>query len=71
VVQPLWSQIGGGCHPNRDVAAGVEKAGFRLVTQERMHPFPAVQPVLFEALVRPHVLAVAVSEGAAHSRASA
>ena len=60
LVQPIWSQIGGGCHPNRDVASVVEKAGFRLVEHERMHPFPAVQPMLFEAFARPHVFGVAV-----------
>ena len=71
LVQPLWSQVGGGCHPNRDVAAEVEKAGFRLVAHERMHPFPAVQPMLFEAFARPHVFGVAVPAAPAHSRARA
>jgi ubiquinone/menaquinone biosynthesis C-methylase UbiE len=29
-VQPLWTRISGGCHPNRDTERAVEAAGFRI-----------------------------------------
>jgi ubiquinone/menaquinone biosynthesis C-methylase UbiE len=29
-VQPAWTWIAGGCHPNRDTEAAVEAAGFRI-----------------------------------------
>lgn len=29
-VQPLWTRVLGGCHPNRDTEAAVEKAGFTI-----------------------------------------
>jgi len=27
-ITPLWSRVGGGCHPNRNTAAAIEAAGF-------------------------------------------
>lgn len=27
-IQPAWTRISGGCHPNRDTVAAVERAGF-------------------------------------------
>lgn len=30
LVQPAWTRIAGGCHPNRDTVAAVEAAGFRI-----------------------------------------
>jgi ubiquinone/menaquinone biosynthesis C-methylase UbiE len=60
LVQPLWGQFSGGCHPNRDVAAAVERAGFEFAELERLRPFPALQPMIFQAISRPHVLGVAV-----------
>jgi ubiquinone/menaquinone biosynthesis C-methylase UbiE len=27
-IQPTWTKISGGCHPNRDTVAAVERAGF-------------------------------------------
>ncbi|CAN7167042.1 class I SAM-dependent methyltransferase [Arthrobacter sp. LjRoot14] len=32
---PLWSRLAGGCHPNRDTAAGIAAAGLTLQTVER------------------------------------
>lgn len=30
LVQPAWTAISGGCHPNRETEAAVERAGFRI-----------------------------------------
>jgi ubiquinone/menaquinone biosynthesis C-methylase UbiE len=30
LVQPVWTRVTGGCHPNRDTEAAVRAAGFRL-----------------------------------------
>jgi ubiquinone/menaquinone biosynthesis C-methylase UbiE len=36
---PLWTRIGAGCHPNRDIRAAIELAGFEFVTVESFqHP---------------------------------
>jgi len=59
IVLPAWSWFGAGCHPNRDVAAAVEKAGFRLLEHERMRPFSLAQSLLICAFARPHVYGVA------------
>src|SRR5262249_10585988 len=29
-IQPLWTRLTGGCHPNRDTEAAVEASGFRI-----------------------------------------
>jgi len=58
-VLPVWRWFGAGCHPNRDIAAEVENAGFRLVEQERMRPFSLAQSLLICAFARPHVYGVA------------
>ena len=34
-VQPLWTRLAGGCHPNRDTERAVEAAGFRIDADER------------------------------------
>lgn len=34
-VQPAWTRLTGGCHPNRDTEAAVERAGFRIVADGR------------------------------------
>lgn len=39
-ITPLWSRVGGGCHPNRNTAAAVEAAGFRVEEIERFSYAP-------------------------------
>ena len=34
-IQPLWTWAAGGCHPNRDTEATVERAGFRIEGEGR------------------------------------
>ena len=54
-VTPLWSRLMGGCHPNRDTAATIERAGFRFERAERFDPFPRWVPArpMFEAVASP------------------
>ncbi len=35
-IQPLWTWAAGGCHPNRDTEAAVERAGFRIEPEGRL-----------------------------------
>lgn len=35
LLTPLWSRLAGGCHPNRDTAANIERAGLAVVALER------------------------------------
>jgi ubiquinone/menaquinone biosynthesis C-methylase UbiE len=35
-VQPAWTWVAGGCHPNRDTEAAVERAGLRIDAQSRL-----------------------------------
>ncbi len=48
-IEPLWGRLLGGCHPNRDTVAAIEKAGFEIKTFESFHP-----PVFLSSLT-PHV----------------
>ena len=48
-IEPLWGRLLGGCHPNRDTVAAIEKAGFEIETFESFHP-----PVFLSSLT-PHV----------------
>ena len=34
-IQPAWTKINGGCHPNRDTEANVAAAGFEVIPGER------------------------------------
>jgi len=34
-IQPLWTRLSGGCHPNRDTERSVETAGFSIDPTER------------------------------------
>jgi ubiquinone/menaquinone biosynthesis C-methylase UbiE len=34
-IQPAWTRLTGGCHPNRETEAAVERAGFRIVPDGR------------------------------------
>lgn len=52
-ITPLWSRLLGGCHPNRDTGAAIERAGFSFERIERFDPFPRGVPA------RPMLLAVA------------
>lgn len=55
VVAPVWRVLADGCHPNRDTASALERAGFASVEVER---FDADLPV-----VSPHVMGTAVVRG--------
>jgi ubiquinone/menaquinone biosynthesis C-methylase UbiE len=35
LIQPVWTRIMGGCHPNRETERAVEAAGFRIDGAER------------------------------------
>lgn len=54
LITPLWKRIAAGCHPNRDTAATIERAGFRIVELERyaLGPYP-VRPIVRGVAVRP------------------
>lgn len=52
-LQPAWSWVGVGCHPNRDIAAAIERAGFLFDSLEH---FDAPEPI---PLVKPHIQGVA------------
>jgi ubiquinone/menaquinone biosynthesis C-methylase UbiE len=34
-IQPAWTAVAGGCHPNRDTEAAVEQAGFEIEAEGR------------------------------------
>ncbi|MBI1847814.1 MAG: class I SAM-dependent methyltransferase, partial [Candidatus Rokubacteria bacterium] len=34
-IQPLWTRVSGGCHPNRDTERAVERAGFTILAEGR------------------------------------
>ncbi|HXG05634.1 MAG TPA: methyltransferase domain-containing protein [Candidatus Binatia bacterium] len=34
-IQPAWTHVTGGCHPNRETEAAVERAGFRILPDGR------------------------------------
>lgn len=51
---PLWSTLNPGCHPGRDTAAAIERAGFTIERAEVFDPFPRW------VLARPLLQAVAL-----------
>ena len=53
-VTPAWSRAGGGCHLNRDLAAGIAAAGFEI---ERLDRFTC-RPLQF-ASAQAHILGTA------------
>ncbi|MEA2332107.1 MAG: hypothetical protein QOH58_2245 [Thermoleophilaceae bacterium] len=54
-VDHLWPLLGGGCHPNRDTGAAIERAGFDI---ERSRRFP-FKPSFICAPVAPHIVGTA------------
>lgn len=52
-IEPFWTKLFAGCHPNRDTVAAIEAAGFRLEDLERFNP-----PAPLSALI-PHVQGLA------------
>jgi ubiquinone/menaquinone biosynthesis C-methylase UbiE len=54
-VTPIWSRVNAGCHPGRDTAAAVERAGFAIERAEYFDEFPRLVPTrpLLEAVARP------------------
>ena len=54
-VTPLWSLLNGGCHPGRDTAAAIERAGFIFERAEYSDPYPRLVPArpILEAVARP------------------
>ncbi len=36
LIQPIWTKVTGGCHPNRDTERAVERAGFSIEESGRM-----------------------------------
>ncbi len=48
VVQPVWTWLTGGCHPDRDTGQLLRQAGFARVEWEELRlPLPVVSPHLF------------------------
>ncbi|GAC1409630.1 MAG: class I SAM-dependent methyltransferase [Mycobacterium sp.] len=39
-ITPLWSRMGGGCHPNRDTTAAIRAAGFDIEELDRFYYAP-------------------------------
>ena len=54
---PIQRRIADGCHLNRDTAAAIEAAGFRITTLERF-PLPMGHP-----LIRPAIQGTAIPQG--------
>lgn len=44
LLTPIWKQLGGGCHPNRDTLAAIRRAGFEVtsVREVKIGPLPAI-----------------------------
>ena len=54
-IRPLWTFLGDGCHPDRDTAAAIRRAGFdRVEIEEDRLPLP---------IVGPHIAGVAFKAG--------
>lgn len=54
-VQPLWSQLGGGCHLARNTEQAIRDAGFQIEHIERFEFAPGV----LQKLAGPHILGIA------------
>jgi ubiquinone/menaquinone biosynthesis C-methylase UbiE len=56
LITPLWSRVGGGCHPNRRTAEAIERAGFTIDQLDRFGFSPqALIPQLAHVLGRAHL----------------
>ena len=44
-IQPLWSVVAQGCHPNRDLTAALAAAGFAAMVDEEFSVGPRWNPV--------------------------
>lgn len=40
MITPLWSRMGGGCHPNRDTTSAIKAAGFSIEKIDRFYYAP-------------------------------
>jgi ubiquinone/menaquinone biosynthesis C-methylase UbiE len=58
-VTPVWKLFAGGCHPNRDTGAAIEKAGFEIETCDRL----AFRPCFICAPAAPRILGTARRAG--------
>lgn len=54
-VQPLWSRLGGGCHPARDTERAIRNAGFEI---ERCDRFDFAAGFI-QKIAGPHILGIA------------
>ena len=54
---PVSKFVGAGCHPNRNTASAIEKAGFEMRTLTRESATPPIPPLIF---YRPQIRGVAV-----------
>jgi SAM-dependent methyltransferase len=54
-VQPLWSQVGGGCHIARNTEQAIRDAGFKIESIERFE----FAPGFLQKLAGPHILGTA------------
>jgi len=64
-LQPLWSVLGCGCHPNRETVALITRAGFRVAEVTDFDPFEGASRLTrtVGSLVKPFVRGVAVRTG--------
>ena len=56
-LEPIWSRLNPGCHPDRDISSAIGDAGFVFVSAETFDPMPSW------VLARPWLKAVAVAAG--------
>ena len=54
---PLWTWVGAGCHPNRDIELLIREAGLDIVDIQHAHLVPPIPPMI---IVRPCIKGVAV-----------
>jgi|SRR5579875_914453 len=53
LVTPFWKRLGDGCHPNRETWVEIERAGFHMLTYERITaPTPIVSPQIVGVAVK-------------------